>query len=72
MMQVVYMVKAMYFASLKLAGTLRVWGENTKQEQEGVKTKEEGKFKYLNITHSQKAINLVFDWLTLCWFTLKA
>lgn len=24
MMQVVYMVKAMYFASLKLAGTLRV------------------------------------------------
>lgn len=26
MMQVVYMVKAMYFASLKLAGTLRVFG----------------------------------------------
>lgn len=34
MMQVVYMVKAMYFASLKLAGTLRVFGRELQKRQE--------------------------------------
>lgn len=37
MMQVVYMVKAMYLASLKLAGTLRVFEKEKKKKQESVK-----------------------------------